>query len=45
MSPRADVAVKKSGPWGRVQESDGAPDLQAAREGTSGGRLGCFLCG
>ena len=31
----ADVAVKKSGAWGRVQESGGAPDLQAAHEGVS----------
>ena len=31
MSPRADVAVKKSGAWGHVQESDGAPVLQATR--------------
>jgi hypothetical protein len=29
------VAKKKSGAWGRVQESDGAPDLQVAREGAS----------
>ena len=45
MSPKADVAVKKSGAWGRVQESDGAPDLQAAREGSSSDQLGYFLCG
>ena len=37
------MAVKKSGAWGRVQESDGALDLQAAREGVSGSRLGCFF--
>ncbi len=30
--------------WGRVQESDGAPKLQAAREGESGVRIGLFFC-
>ena len=30
------MAKKKSGAWGHVQESDGVPDLQAVREGTSG---------
>ena len=43
MSPRADVAVKKSGAWGHVQESDGAPDLQAAREGASSVKSHRFL--
>ena len=30
--------------WGHVQESDGAPKLQATREGESGVRIGRFLC-
>jgi hypothetical protein len=28
--------AERTGAWGRVQESDGAPDLWAAREGASG---------
>ena len=38
------MAVKKSGVWGRVQESDGAPDLQVARGGASGVKSHRFLC-
>ena len=38
------MVEKRSGMWGRVQESDGAPDLQAAREGTSGVQYRRFLC-
>jgi hypothetical protein len=44
VAPRANVAVKRSGAWGRVQESGGAPDLQAAREGASGVESRRFLC-
>jgi hypothetical protein len=44
VSPRADVAVKKSGAWGRVQESGSALDLQAARESASGVESHRFLC-
>jgi hypothetical protein len=36
------VAMKKSGTWGRVLESDGAPDLQATRVGTSGADWAVF---
>jgi hypothetical protein len=38
------VAEKKSGAWGHVQESDGTPDLQAAREGASDVESRRFLC-
>jgi hypothetical protein len=44
VAPRADVAMKRSGAWGRVQESGGAPDLQAAREGASSVESRRFLC-
>jgi hypothetical protein len=38
------VAEKRSGAWGHVQESDGAPDLQATREGAFGVQSRRFLC-
>jgi hypothetical protein len=38
------VAKKKSGAWGRVGARDGAPDLQAAREGASDVGIRRFLC-
>ena len=44
VAPRVDVAMKRFGTWGRVQESGGTPDLQAAREGASGVESRRFLC-
>ena len=38
------MVEKRSGAWGHVQESDGAPDLQVAREGASGVQSRRFLC-